>query len=138
MTFDRKSTHLTQVRVSPKGDRSATGFVRIDKCTVTLPASSNTTTVTTTEISVSLPVALSTPAAPANTYDMVIVQPTAAMPAGLSIGGAYISAAGTAALGNILNPANTPTAATLKIRFINQTNGTVDAAGTYNVVLIRG
>jgi hypothetical protein len=137
-TLDRNTTKFTKLRVAPKGDRSAVAVTRIDKCTVTLPALSNVATITTAEISIALPVGFSSPAAPGSTFDLVMVQPTAAMPAGLAIAGAYISAAGTAALGNPLAPANTPTAATLKIRFVNPTVATIDAAGVYNVLLVRG
>ena len=143
MSLDRKSSHLLKLRISTKGDRSAVGLVRLDKFTVTLPTGSNCAANSTTEININLPVSASTPAAPAGTYDFIEVNPVAAMPAGLTIAACYILTAGTAALGNILNPSNTPTAAVMAIRFQNQTGAVIDAAGgtnagVYNVLLFRG
>lgn len=137
-TLDRRTTKLTHLRVCQKQDRSAAMLRRIDKCTVTLPAASNVATITTAEIAVNLPLAFSSPAPTAATFDMVVVQPTAAMPAGLAIAGAWISTVGTAVLGNPTAPANTPTVSVLSIRFVNPTVGTIDAAGVYNVLLVRG
>ncbi len=136
--LERKATKITHLRICQKSDRSAAMLRRIDKCTVTLPAASNVLTITTAEITIALPLAFSSPAATASTFDMVIVQPTAAMPAGLAIAGAWISTVGTAALGNPTAPSNTPTASTLSIRFVNPTVATIDAAGVYNVLLVRG